>query len=84
MLGPSDGHQVCHSKSVENMVINGSLIDNNQILGNWTSMTQTFGMLNQSKQGKLCGCAPGGPGTYWKLMLNASQSSVQMASWPFQ
>ena len=50
MLGPSYGHQVCHSKSVENMVINGGLMDNIQILGNRTSMPQTFGMLNQSKQ----------------------------------
>jgi hypothetical protein len=55
MLGPSYGHQVCHSKSVENMVINGGLMDNIQILGNRTSMPQTFGMINQSKQGT---CAP--------------------------
>ena len=55
MLGPSYGHQVCHSKSVENMVINGGLMDNIQILGNRTSMPQTFGMINLSKQGN---CAP--------------------------
>lgn len=35
------------------MVINGGLIDNIQILGNWISMPQTFGMLKQSKQENL-------------------------------